>query len=436
MAYFVVERSRDDGTLSIPLPDAYESRDAAIAALSSATASGAISLQGEVFIADLGSAVPVLVMPVAPAVAPAAAEPVPVSDAGAAEADEAAAESEVAAPDEASVEPGELDEATAEEAFSSWEPLGEVEAAGASLADALKRAATSLEEEGIVAPDSIVSEAEPDLDETPAAPEETQEPEETEEAEVAESAAEVLEDDEAAWPWANVESYEIKVDASDLLAADEQDAEAESIEPTLGPEDATEDAPEDETSTETGAEQESELGPTASATAVVPEEQAIITSAPAEGEDAYLPKPVILGDYLESLSAVIEEEPVGSEEPEEPAEAEAPGGPAIEMPELAALDEPEEPGEPAEAEESGDAGEAPAPEPAEPESAGVGLSDKALTEEADASAAVAVPEVGYEATGELKLEEYTCQDCVYSNTCPKVGQTTPAECGSFQWRSE
>ena len=42
---------------------------------------------------------------------------------------------------------------------------------------------------------------------------------------------------------------------------------------------------------------------------------------------------------------------------------------------------------------------------------------------------------GYEAAGDLDLETYTCDDCVYSNTCPKVGQSTPAECGSFQWKS-
>lgn len=432
MAYFVVERSRDDGTLRIPLPDAYDSRDAAIAALSSATASGAISLQGEVFIADLGSAVPVLVMPVAPSGVPPVTEPVPVPDLGAPEADEDAAETEVPTPHEGSVEPGDLDEASAEEAFSSWESLGEIGATGSSLADALKRAATSLEEEGIVAPDSILSEGEPDLDETLAVPGETAEAQESEGTEAVESAAEVLQDDEAAWPWANVESYEIKVDASGLPAADEQEEEAESLEPTAGPEQALE----DEAATETGAEREAEPEPAVSATAVVPEEQPIITSAPAEGEDAYLPKPVILGDYLESLSSVIDEEPEGSEEPGEPAEAEAPGGPAIQMAELAALDEPEEPGEPAEAEGPEDAGEARAPEPAKPEAAGLGLSDEALIQEADASAAAAVPEIGYEATGELRLEEYTCQDCVYSNTCPKVGQTTPVECGSFQWRSE
>ena len=41
----------------------------------------------------------------------------------------------------------------------------------------------------------------------------------------------------------------------------------------------------------------------------------------------------------------------------------------------------------------------------------------------------------YEVSGELVLERYTCDDCVYANTCPKVGESVPAECGSFQWKA-
>ncbi len=48
---------------------------------------------------------------------------------------------------------------------------------------------------------------------------------------------------------------------------------------------------------------------------------------------------------------------------------------------------------------------------------------------------VAEPAAAYEPAGDLTLEEYTCADCVYSNTCPKVNQTTPAECGAFQWKT-
>jgi hypothetical protein len=41
----------------------------------------------------------------------------------------------------------------------------------------------------------------------------------------------------------------------------------------------------------------------------------------------------------------------------------------------------------------------------------------------------------YEVSGELVLERYTCDECVYANTCPKVGESAPAQCGSFQWKA-
>ena len=32
------------------------------------------------------------------------------------------------------------------------------------------------------------------------------------------------------------------------------------------------------------------------------------------------------------------------------------------------------------------------------------------------------------------MADYTCQDCVYVETCPNQGQRMPKDCGSFQWR--
>jgi len=110
----------------------------------------------------------------------------------------------------------------------------------------------------------------------------------------------------------------------------------------------------------------------------------IITSAPPEGEEAYMPHPVILGDYADPSS------------------------------------------EPVEIDAAGDAGLA----EKEPDV----RADADTEAAADASSAPLVS--GYAPTGDLDLGEYTCQDCVYSNTCPKVGQVAPAECGSFQWKSE
>jgi len=33
-----------------------------------------------------------------------------------------------------------------------------------------------------------------------------------------------------------------------------------------------------------------------------------------------------------------------------------------------------------------------------------------------------------------ELDEYTCKDCVYEETCPNKDQRLPKDCGSFQWR--
>jgi hypothetical protein len=37
--------------------------------------------------------------------------------------------------------------------------------------------------------------------------------------------------------------------------------------------------------------------------------------------------------------------------------------------------------------------------------------------------------------GGLEIAGYTCDDCVYVDTCPKARQDGPATCGSFQWKS-
>lgn len=409
MAYFVVERSKEDGTLVIPLPGAYETRDAAIAALSAATASGAVGLQGEVFIADLGTAVPVLVMPSAPAAsavpaepAVAAPEPGPEPEPEPVEVDDRAALQDVVAeaaepPAEEAEQPGELDEAGADSAFAAWEPLSEMTGAESTLADALKRAATSLEEEGIVAPESIVSGDEGEIEAT-----------EADELDVTVTSVDATADETAAWPWANVEAYEIKVDAEEVAVVDD---EADTADVGAA------------TSADTPAEPElmADGGQLAEAASeeVVPEEQAIITSAPAEGEETYVPKPVILGDYPDTPATFLAEEPAGPEEA--PASVatleEEPTGPAADLEEDIVADGPFD----------AVAAVAQSLEPAE---------SPAQEDAVAGDDAPVVPEIGYEATGELKLDEYTCQDCVYSNTCPKVGQTAPADCGSFQWRSE
>lgn len=381
MSYFVVERNGDGGVLRIPLPTAYETREAAIAALSAATGSGEVTLTGEVFIADLGSAIPVLVMAAAPPVAPA-----PEPEAGSVEvpADEAPEVESEAEPEaepqpeaepepesetdvvetvagdfiieEAVLEAPELDEAAAEVAYTTWEPLADESPETSTLADALKRAANSLEDEGVVAPDSIIGG--PALDEAPL--EEAAESDVTlaepllPEVDTAEAGAE--------WPWANIESYEVPADAAETVEEplkDDAEADAEVAEPV------------------SVATPESEIADLVQSLAG---DAPIITSAPPEGEEAYVPRPVILGDYVDAAESSVEtEDPFAASEDS-----------------VAAEDVPET------------------------------VAD--------------VPEVsldgGYAPMGALDLGEYTCQDCVYANTCPKVGQVTPADCGSFQWKSE
>lgn len=377
MSFFVVERSSLDSSLSVPLPDEFPTREAAIAALSAATAAGTLTLTGEVFIADLSGAVPVLVMQ-APAPATATtkmADGVEESDSGTAE------------PDVAEEEVGNLDAPAADTAYASWEPLAEAEDGEALLAEALKRATTSLEDEGIVAPSSI--ELVPTADETeePEASGGADEDESAAASEVSEPASVLMADGEAVpsteWPWANIESYEVSETATGVSddvdgesptpdeSGDEVRETAESAEPEGQDEDVVESAAEAGEPSEAAPDDGDELAEVLADLGTSFDEPAaevgpIITSAPGEGEDAYVPRPVILGDYADADGEV----PI------------------------------------------------------------------AVSEVADPGVNAGDIEAGYAAAGELDLGEYTCQDCVYSNTCPKVGEATPADCGSFQWKSD
>lgn len=431
MAYFVVQRNADS-VPSVPLPKLFPTREAALAALSSAAGTGVIAVDADVFIVDLDKAAPVLLVPVQPA------EGV-----------------------------GTLDERAADEVYAP----GPLSAFGdeASLAAALKRAASSLEDEGIVAPASVEAESgdataeEPaELEDEESAQVEDEEPAEVEasgEADMSlEPDADVTDTGERTWPWANVEAYEpqgtvvAETSSPDLAADDDGALESDTPLETASEEDASEeDAPADDDRDDEfvasvdapdaevapfGTEIEPAWAgeaPDAASFAVqaepaddgvlaevvaeplgvtperddisaaifelttAPQEPAaddrtLITSAPVDGEDAYLPRPVILGDY---------------------AEADAASEPVVQLTQPASHDQtpPEETTE-------------------DDDESGFDLS-------AALGGLVGAPaEVGYEATGDLDLAEYTCQDCIYSNTCPKVGQATPADCGSFQWRSE
>lgn len=407
MTFFVVERSVPDGVLRVPLSGTYETREAALAALSAAVSTGQLVLAGEVFIADLSAAIPVLVMQPAaqPVEAEAEAEPelepqpevepelepepqaewapefVPVSTESAAEPvqeEEPAVEPEAEEPLEAAaIEEAAEEIPTAEEVFASWEGVSEVSTEEApSLADALKRAATSLEDEGIVAPESVESSPVEPLEEPVA------------QAPVDEVAP------STSWPWAEVASYEIPKEGEEAPApltdvVPVAEFAAVSVEETVS-------AP--------VAEAEPDLDARLSALVATPiegDEAPMIPSAPAEGEEAYMPKPVILGDYV---SAPAEPMGVASEPAGEVAVEAFPASDAIEEPV--------------------------APQTASDEAA------ETVAMEAPPAEAVTVEAPAYEPEGDLDLSGYTCDDCVYANTCPKAGETTPTECLSFQWRAE
>jgi hypothetical protein len=417
MAFFAVERRAGEDVLRLPVPTTYPSRDAVVQALGELLASGAIPAGSDLYVVDLEMAVPVLVIPGAAVPgealeAPAAAAPVaPIVEEPAGE------------------EIGALDASEAADVYAAWPegaglssgdeeaeaPDGQAQEASAidwqgSLQDALKRAASSLESEGIVPPVPVEAErphaqiAEPMGVTTDA------------EDEAGESS------DEAAWPWANVDAVAVEDVADDADAGDESaaSAAAESADENADDDQAKEIPSVEEILAEIDEEEPVALTYREPGADLPAYEQparvdsALIHTAPAEGEDAFLPSPVILGDYGDADVDASEAE-VAAEvaaligaggEDEDGLEYVAPGETHV----AEALEEQSE------------------PETIQP---GDGREEES-TEEAPAQDAQVE---GYAGDGGLDMSEYTCNDCVYANTCPKVGQVTPAECVSFQWKS-
>jgi hypothetical protein len=392
MSFFVVERDPASGMLRVLMPVEYPDRAAALAALSAAAWDGAVMIEGEVFIADLAQTTPVLVMPAPLAPSPASgaweapAPEVPAHEAGHAETvtEEPLVDNEVF--EEALAEAGDytIPIADAAEVVEAWdaevpgeEPAGsepfadegpmisapempsweeqapsaaEPELSGDALGDlasAIRKATTSLESAGVVAPDSIEAA--------------TTEP-------VGES-----------WPWSEEEDAAEPAETPPMPAALKDEPIGGFVEPidrltepasvVAEPAGVASLAEEDE-----DALFESLGDSSAEASSL------IVTSALEGDEDAFLPKPVIMGDY--------DDAPL--EAPEVPA-------PVAEMSVEA---------------------------------------DVASAEVLEAPADPADEVAAYTPAGDLDLDGYTCDDCVYVNTCPKVGQSTPKECGSFQWKSD
>ncbi len=377
MSYFVIEFDAVTGSVSVPVPRVFESREVALEELAGAIAAGLVSVRGQVMVVDLTSGVPVLMMPGVTAAPPASVEPEPLE--GSERQLETEPEAAEAAETPAVPEPEPMDESTADAVYSipgaadvdeSGPDFDEPSAEGSVvLADALRRAATSLEEEGVIAPESIGGEAD---EAVPAAID---------------------------WPWETVAA-----EAPSGLADDDR----------------------------------------------------LITSGPLDGGEAYMPKPVIMGDYANVLP-IVEPASADDDEPfstihESPLEeaAQADDEPVSAIAEAAAAlgalgasaGSSTGPAEPMSAlhDPFGEHTtvldlEEPS-EMAQPDEAAVPEPSDTVSSIAGESILDAGEETGYEASGGVDLATYTCNDCVYANTCPKVGQAAPADCGSFQWRAD
>lgn len=363
MAFFVIGRDRTDGLLRLLDGNVHDTREAAARAVRSLAMAGTIAVDDiDVYISDLSVAVPVVVVgvPAEPTIekVPGAEEVVGVDEvaAGAWEAPGSAVVHDIP--------PAEVDDVV--------------------LADALMRAASRLESEGIATPESVGFEvalyAEGGLLADPAVvalvPEE---PEDTVDADLSaviaslgalDDSPPVLEQtppeeptgEVEGWPWLNVADVAAEEPSEETVeAAAERAAEATAETPLL----------------DSAAPVSAEV-----AEVSVFDDSDSLIAAPVIDDD-FAVAPVIMGDYPHITPHVSETVVVATPEPEPHEDA----GPVLVSDASAPLRE------------------------------------------------VAEPASAYEPAGDLALEIYTCADCVYSNTCPKVDQTTPAECGAFQWKA-
>jgi len=427
MAFFLLGRT-EDGAMSLLSGQTFESRQDALAELGRITGDPAFSSwDDEVMLIDLDAATPVLlVRPTAPA-SEAPTEPLaegaPEPAAFAAIADEVPVvfpEAVVVAPEtvahedetpevepaEEPVEPDaelpgdetEVQDALVPDAEPDAEPedaagpvdelldepveapvadvdepvgVGEGDEAMDSLRDAIARTTEQMEASGIVAPDSIG--AAPELDEVVAVDTESEavEPDLDDTADASDAVS-------PAWPW--------------------------SMPPrtTTVPSDATEPPSEiDVTFLLEGLEEPS-----------LDDSGSLITSSI---DDASLAasKPMILGAYGDdsavTTTALLEAE-------------------ALEPPVFDVAPEPER------VESSADESDFivldAVPEPAEEEPISEPVAPSAADDTETGTAAQTVP-----ATDDLlSLSTYTCEECVYVETCPNKDQRRPEDCGSFQWK--
>ena len=404
MAFFLIARGPAD-ELTLLSPSLAASRQDALAELSRLTAEpGFAHWDAEVFAVDLETGVPVLLVRPASSQAPSGLEPEPLAAEETVAVVEAPYEPivEPIAPEEALAEPG-----AQEAAAPAMEPVGdeaiaEVVAEVAeedSLKAALQRTAEQMEASGITAPESV-------------GPGDTLEPSDAA-PEVAEPAtfadagadAPTQTGEAAAWPWAPLEAEQ----PAPLEEATAGEAELTAFEGVVGEAQAEEPVAED------AAPEDAEAGPDEVASFVLD----------ALEEPSLDEKPIILTAADDEMLAASRTVILGAYDEAEPASPEAVAEP-FEMP----------------VEES-------APETVEPEAAPAVQESAPIVPESpdeisdfilDLEAVTTVPEV--QATSAAPEPDpvpapdatYTCNDCVYVDTCPNKDQRLPQDCVSFQWK--
>jgi hypothetical protein len=410
MRFFLVALDPGTGTVRLIKEGTYAQRQDALDVLGPAVDEDSSLATSDLFLVDLDQIAPVvLYRPATPTVAPEE----PLADAWIAPADEPAA-------DEA------VEEAVLEGPEPLWVPdetLTPAEPDDGDLADALRRAASRMESEGIVAPPSVEEFAAQGASEPPAATALTEE-----------ALAEGLLVDQEPWPWESTAGEDTGPTAAEdtAVAAVEESAKPEAL-PAAGMGD------------QDGAIVELEaalsLDSALPDAVVAPEQSGVFEPVGIDEpglEEVQLLTPVgdlashplIMGEYAPDPGADVDELTLSELE----ALAASLGSPVssadaaveVEVAPVIGTDGVESPADEAQAVE------VPAEEATIAEASTAGTD----TAETVVVAPVATPseEKAYEPGG-LDIAAYTCDDCVYVETCPKARQEGPATCGSFQWKS-
>jgi hypothetical protein len=403
MRFFLVALDTGTGTVRLIKEGTYAQRQEALDVLGPAVDEDSSLSTCDLFLVDLDQVAPVvLYRPATPTV------PLeePLADAWIAPADEVAADAAV-------------EEAVLEGPEPLWVPdetLAPVASEDGDLADALRRAATRMESEGIVAPPSVEEFAAQAATEDTAIASATTDDALREASEPEAPATVGLLADAEPWPWESTVTEAVAVDDAEVPVASEATIDVG----VDGPIEAV-------------AELEAALAiePPTPVDAGAPEQSGVFEPVGIDEpglEDVQLltpvgdlaPHPLIVGEYAPEPEADIDELTL-SELEALAASLDATAGEAS----ATALVE-------ADPAEDADVIEADAGEVGGVETPAVGT--EPVEADPTAPAVAAAEEKAYEPGG-LDIAAYTCDDCVYVETCPKARQEGPATCGSFQWKS-